>query len=189
MVRQPVEDGGVHGAIAEDLAPFADRAVRGEEQAAALVMAGDELEEQVRRVGLTATVPSLPSGSKTSSSSHPIGNDESIRPEASQHTSGPALNSRVFRAPVAPQYTAVKSKPKLNDDQAIGLRSRTARRSTSKCAVPQAVWWGGLTAPTIRCRESQTAVRGASAVTSDPSTLVEPLRIDTPIQCSSSAPE
>ena len=52
VVEQAIEDGGRHDRIAEDGAPFADRAVRGDQHAAAFVTARDELEEEMRRIGL-----------------------------------------------------------------------------------------------------------------------------------------
>ena len=56
VVKQAVEDGGGHDRIAEDLAPFADGAVAGDEQAAAFVAARHELEEEVRGVRLERQV-------------------------------------------------------------------------------------------------------------------------------------
>jgi len=45
VVKQPVEDrGGDHG-VAEDGAPFADGAVRGDQHRAALIASADQLEE------------------------------------------------------------------------------------------------------------------------------------------------
>ena len=55
-VEQAVEDGGGEDGIAEHGVPLADRAVGGDEQAAALVAARDELEEQMRGVGLERQV-------------------------------------------------------------------------------------------------------------------------------------
>ena len=52
VVEQPVEDGGGDDGVAEDGTPLADRAVAGDQQAAALVASGDELEEEMRGVAL-----------------------------------------------------------------------------------------------------------------------------------------
>src|SRR5207248_44650 len=50
VVEQAVEDGSRHDRIAEDGAPFANRAVGGDQHAAAFVTARHQLEEEMRRV-------------------------------------------------------------------------------------------------------------------------------------------
>ena len=52
VMQQSVEDGGDHHGITEHLAPLADRPVAGDQQAAAFVAPGDQLEEQVGRTRL-----------------------------------------------------------------------------------------------------------------------------------------
>src|SRR6266542_4098226 len=47
VVQQPVQDGGGEDVVAEDLAPFAERLVAGEQDRAAFVAAGDQLEDHV----------------------------------------------------------------------------------------------------------------------------------------------
>ena len=59
MVQQAIENGGGHHRVAEDRAPLPDGAVRGDQHAAALVSAGDELEEQVRRIRVERQVAEL----------------------------------------------------------------------------------------------------------------------------------
>jgi hypothetical protein len=59
VVEQPIEDRGRHHRIAEHLAPFADRTIGSDQHAAALVAARDELEEEMRRVGLERQVAEL----------------------------------------------------------------------------------------------------------------------------------
>jgi hypothetical protein len=59
VVQEPVKDGGGDDGVAEHRAPLADRAVAGDQQAAALVAARDQLEEQVRGVGLERQVAEL----------------------------------------------------------------------------------------------------------------------------------
>ena len=57
MVEESVEDGGGDDGVAEDVSPLSDAAVAGEEHGAALVAAGDELEEEVCGVLLQGEVP------------------------------------------------------------------------------------------------------------------------------------
>ena len=52
MVDEAVDHGGGHNVVAEDLAPPAEWLVGGDDQAGSFVAGGDELEEQVRRLGL-----------------------------------------------------------------------------------------------------------------------------------------
>lgn len=52
VMEQAIEDGGSDDGIAEHGAPLADRAVGGDEQAAALVAPRHELEEQVGGIGI-----------------------------------------------------------------------------------------------------------------------------------------
>src|ERR671922_2177813 len=59
VVEQPVEDRGRHHRIGEHHAPFADAAVRRDEHRAALVAPADELEEQVRCIGLERQISEL----------------------------------------------------------------------------------------------------------------------------------
>src|SRR5690606_14137730 len=59
VVEQAVEDRGRDDRIAEDAAPFADRTVARDEQAPALVAARDELEEEMRSLGLEREVAEL----------------------------------------------------------------------------------------------------------------------------------
>jgi len=46
-MQEPVEDSGGDHLVAEDLAPLRDHLIGGDEHAAALVAARDELEEEV----------------------------------------------------------------------------------------------------------------------------------------------
>jgi hypothetical protein len=50
-MKQPVEKGGCDDGIAEDLTPFREAAVRGEDHGALFVSGVDELEEQVSAAG------------------------------------------------------------------------------------------------------------------------------------------
>ena len=59
VVQQPVEQRGGDDGIAEDLAPFGEAAVRGEDHSAALVAGVDELEEQVAAAGDDGQVSDL----------------------------------------------------------------------------------------------------------------------------------
>jgi superfamily II DNA or RNA helicase len=59
VVQQPIEDRRGDHLIAKHLAPLHDGAVGGDQHAAALVAAGDQLEEQVRRVRLQRQVAQL----------------------------------------------------------------------------------------------------------------------------------
>ena len=59
VVQQPVEYRRGDHRVAEHLAPFADRTVRRDQDAAALVAPRDELEEQVRGVRLEGQVAEL----------------------------------------------------------------------------------------------------------------------------------
>src|SRR5690606_12208896 len=59
VMEQAIEDRGRHHGIAEDAAPLADRAIAGDEHAAALVAARDELEEEVRGFGLEWEIAEL----------------------------------------------------------------------------------------------------------------------------------
>jgi hypothetical protein len=76
VVQQAIEDRGRDDGIAEDRAPFPDRAVGGDQQAAALVAPRDKLEE-VRGVGLegqireTTRTPARDPGVKPSPSVSP----------------------------------------------------------------------------------------------------------------------
>jgi hypothetical protein len=56
VMEQPVEDGGGDDGVAEGGAPFPDRAVAGDQQAAALIAPRDELEEEMRGVTLEGQV-------------------------------------------------------------------------------------------------------------------------------------
>lgn len=59
MVQQAVQDrGGNHG-IAEHAAPFSNRAVRGDQDRSLLIAARDQLEEQVRGIGLEGQIAQL----------------------------------------------------------------------------------------------------------------------------------
>ncbi len=51
VMEQPVKEGGGDNGIAEDLAPFCEAAVRGEDNGAFLVSCIDELEEQIAAAG------------------------------------------------------------------------------------------------------------------------------------------
>ena len=51
MVEQPVEERGGDDGIAEDLAPFGEAAVRGEDHGALFVAGVDELEEEIAAAG------------------------------------------------------------------------------------------------------------------------------------------
>ena len=51
MVDEPVDHGGGHDVVAEDLAPAAEWFVGGDDQAGSFVAGGDELEEQVGGFG------------------------------------------------------------------------------------------------------------------------------------------
>ncbi len=59
VVQQPVEDRGGDDGIAEHVAPLAGSEIAGDEDAAALVAATDELEHQVSSVGLERQVAEL----------------------------------------------------------------------------------------------------------------------------------
>jgi hypothetical protein len=56
MVDEPVDHGGCADLVAEDLAPAPEGFVAGHDQGGAFVAAADELEEQVRRIGLEGDV-------------------------------------------------------------------------------------------------------------------------------------
>ncbi len=51
MVDEPVDHGSGDDFVAEDFAPAAERLVGGDDQAGALIPAGDQLEEQVAASG------------------------------------------------------------------------------------------------------------------------------------------
>src|SRR5580693_6073323 len=59
VVDEAVDHGGGDGVVAEDLAPAAEWLVGGDDEAGPLVAAGDELEEQVRGLGLESDVADL----------------------------------------------------------------------------------------------------------------------------------
>lgn len=59
MVDEPVDHRCGGGVVAEDLAPGAERLVRGHDQARALVAAGDEHEHQVGGVRVEGDVANL----------------------------------------------------------------------------------------------------------------------------------
>ncbi len=50
VMEDPIEDGGGDHRVPEDLVPLAEASVRGQDESALLVAAGDELEKQVRTV-------------------------------------------------------------------------------------------------------------------------------------------
>jgi hypothetical protein len=52
VVEEAIKYCGCHHRIAKHCAPLADAAIAGEQDRALLITAADELEEQVRRVGL-----------------------------------------------------------------------------------------------------------------------------------------
>src|SRR5437879_12948534 len=56
MVEQAIEDRRRHDGIAEHGSPLADRTIAGEQEAAALVAARDELEEEMGGLGLEGKV-------------------------------------------------------------------------------------------------------------------------------------
>jgi len=58
-MQQPIEDRRSEDVIAEDLAPLTDKLVGGDEQAALLVAASDELEEEMRRSLLEGQIAEL----------------------------------------------------------------------------------------------------------------------------------
>src|SRR3954454_16524487 len=59
VVDEPVDHGGGHDVVAEDLAPAAERLVAGDDQAGAVGAGRDELEEQVGGLGFERDVPDL----------------------------------------------------------------------------------------------------------------------------------
>ena len=59
VVQQPIEDRRGDHLITKHLPPLHDRTVGGDQHAAALVAAGDQLEKQVRRVWLQRQVAQL----------------------------------------------------------------------------------------------------------------------------------
>src|SRR3546814_21073216 len=59
VVQQAIQDGGGDHRVAEHRAPLGDRAVRGEQDRAALVTPADQLEEQGGGVRLERTVAEL----------------------------------------------------------------------------------------------------------------------------------
>jgi hypothetical protein len=59
MVQEAVEDGGGYHRIPEDLAPFAYTAIAGHQEAAPLIAPRDELEEEMRGVGLEGQIAEL----------------------------------------------------------------------------------------------------------------------------------
>ncbi len=59
VVQQAVQDGGRHDLVAQHRAPVAHGAIGGEQDAAALVAAADQLEQQVRRRGFERQIAEL----------------------------------------------------------------------------------------------------------------------------------
>src|SRR5207248_7928920 len=59
VVDEPVDHGGGDGLVAEDLAPGGEGLVAGDDQAGALVAAGDEREHQVGGLGVEGDVADL----------------------------------------------------------------------------------------------------------------------------------
>ena len=59
VMQEPVEDGGGDDGVGEHRAPLGDAAVRGYQHRAGLVAAADELEEQMRGVGLERQIAKL----------------------------------------------------------------------------------------------------------------------------------
>ena len=59
MVDEPVDHGGGDDLVAEDFAPAAERLVGCDDETGTLIAAGDELEEQVRRLGFEGYVADL----------------------------------------------------------------------------------------------------------------------------------
>jgi hypothetical protein len=60
VVEQPIEEGSGDNGIAEDLAPFGEAAVGGEDHGALLVAGIEGLEEQIAAAGNTRCVSSPP---------------------------------------------------------------------------------------------------------------------------------
>ena len=58
-MQEAIEDGGGDYGIAEHGAPLADAAVAGDQDGTPLVAAADELEEEVRGIGLQRQVAAL----------------------------------------------------------------------------------------------------------------------------------
>jgi hypothetical protein len=59
VMQQVIKDGGRHDRLAEHGAPLADRAIAGEQHAATFVAPRDELEEEMRGIGLEGEIPQL----------------------------------------------------------------------------------------------------------------------------------
>jgi hypothetical protein len=59
VVDEPVDHGCGHDVVAEDLAPAPEGHVAGDDQTCALVPGGDQLEKQVRGVGIEGQVSDL----------------------------------------------------------------------------------------------------------------------------------
>ena len=59
VVQEPVEDGGGHHRVSEHRVPLADAAVRGDQHRPPLVAPRDQLEEQMRGVGLERQLAEL----------------------------------------------------------------------------------------------------------------------------------
>ena len=72
MVQEPVEDRGGDHRIGEHCAPFGNAAVRRNQHGASFVAAADQLEEQMRRVGLQRQVIASPKPTEPEVSEVPI---------------------------------------------------------------------------------------------------------------------
>ena len=59
VVEEPVEHGGGDHLVAKNVAPLGDHLIGGDEHAASLVTAGDELEEEIRGLLLEGQVAEL----------------------------------------------------------------------------------------------------------------------------------
>src|SRR5262249_9644934 len=59
VMEEAVEDSGRHHGIAEHGSPLADRAIAGDQHAAALVAPRDQLKEEMRRIGLERQIAEL----------------------------------------------------------------------------------------------------------------------------------
>jgi hypothetical protein len=59
FVHEPIDEGYDAGGVREDLGPFAERFIRGDDDGVFLVAARDDLEEQVRIARVVGEVPDL----------------------------------------------------------------------------------------------------------------------------------
>jgi hypothetical protein len=143
VVDEAVDHGGGYDVVAEGLAPAAEGQVRGDDDGALFVAAGDELEEQVRRVGVERDVADLvalcghPHSSTTSRSnlSRDTEVSDHLRPACGASVVLNAARERPARCvdtPVVPWTGDARHRPTLRDAKPSRLTFGKTRCGTGE---------------------------------------------------------